>query len=132
MEDEEEHPIRSPTASYGWVSQNPALSWWKVHTRMRWQPSVCPAGGCTSLRWHWSRSAETRNTVRHQIFSDMRLVVFRKFCYAEYESGDQTDLSHQDFKKIEIKCAKKGDFGHIHYVILVKVIFFLNYNDASL
>jgi len=27
MEDEEEHPIRNPTASYGWTSQNLALSW---------------------------------------------------------------------------------------------------------
>jgi len=51
MEDEEEHPIRNPTASYGWASQNLAIAWWKVHTRMRWQPSVCPVGGCTSWRW---------------------------------------------------------------------------------
>jgi len=35
-------------------------------------------------------------------------------------------------KKIEVKCAKKGDFGYIHYVIVTKVIFFLNYNGVIL
>jgi len=33
------------------------------------------------------------------------------FCYAEYEFDDQTDLLRHDFKKIEVKFAKKNDFG---------------------
>jgi len=51
------------------------------------------------------------------------LVISHRFCYAEYESG-QIDLSHQDFEKIEVKYAKKSDFGYIHYAIMTKVIFF--------
>jgi len=40
-----------------------------------------------------------------------------------------TKLAHrQDLKKIEIKCAKRGDFDYIHYAIMAKVIFFLNYS----
>jgi len=55
----------------------------------------------------------------------VRLVVFRRFCYAyEYESDGQIDLSRQDFEKIEVKCAKKSNFSHIYYVIMAKVIFF--------
>jgi len=29
------------------------------------------------------------------------------FCYTESESDGQISLSHQDFEKIEVKCAKK-------------------------
>jgi len=35
-----------------------------------------------------------------------------------------------DFKENRIvKYAKKGNFGHIHYAIMAKLIFLLNYND---
>jgi len=45
--------------------------------------------------------------------------------FVEYESDGQIGLSRQDFEKIEVKCAKKGNFGHIYYVIMLyKVIFF--------
>jgi len=32
----------------------------------------------------------------------------------------QIDLSRQGFEKIEVQYAKKGDFGHIYYVIMLK------------
>jgi len=52
------------------------------------------------------------------------LVISYRSCYVEYESGGQIGLSHQDFEKIEVKCAKKDDFDHTHYVIIAEVIFF--------
>jgi len=44
-------------------------------------------------------------------FSKVRLVISRRFGYAEYESGSRIGLSCQDFKKIEIKYAKKSIFA---------------------
>jgi len=55
---------------------------------------------------------------------EMWLIISYRFCYAEYESDDQIGLLCQDFEKIGIKCAKKGNFGHIRYAIMAKVIFF--------
>jgi len=52
------------------------------------------------------------------------LVISRRFCYAKYKSSSQIGQLRQYFEKIEVKCAKKGDFSHIHYAIMSKVIFF--------
>jgi len=71
-------------------------------------------------------------TVRHQIFSEVWLVISRRFCCTEYKSGGQIGLSYQNFEKIEVKCVKKDNFDHIHYTIMAKIIFFLNYNGAIL
>jgi len=53
----------------------------------------------------------------------VRVVVSRSH-YAEYESSDQIGLLYHDFKKIEVKCDKKGSFNHIYYAIMIKIIFF--------
>jgi len=46
------------------------------------------------------------SSTKYELFlSEVWLVIFSRFCYAEYESGG---LSRQNFEKIEVKCAKKG------------------------
>jgi len=48
------------------------------------------------------------NTIRHEILSEVRLIVSRRFCYAE--SSSQIGLTRQDFEKIAVKCIKKAIF----------------------
>jgi len=49
-------------------------------------------------------------TVWYQIFFEVWLVISRRFCV---ESVGKIGLSRHDFEKIEVKCAKKGDFEQI-------------------
>jgi len=46
------------------------------------------------------------NTVWHKIFSEVWLVISHRFCYVEYEFGDQIGLSCQDLK-IKEMCQKE-------------------------
>jgi len=52
----------------------------------------------------------TDNTDRHQILSEIRLVVSRRFCCAEYKSGDQIAYHVRILRKLKLN-VKKRDFG---------------------